>query len=61
MLRGFISVSKKGVIKKKGDPKVSYATMMTIRQIMSCLSPKILGQAITIALRYSLFRKQFLD
>lgn len=61
MLRGFISVSKKGIIKKKGDPKVSYATMMTIRQYMSCLSPKILGQSITISFRYSLFRKQFLD
>lgn len=36
MLRGFISVSKKGIIKKKGDPKVSYATMMSIRQFLSC-------------------------
>jgi hypothetical protein len=35
--------------------------MMTIRQYMSCFSPKILGQAIIIAFRYSLFRKQFKD
>jgi acyl-CoA oxidase len=61
MLRGFISVSKKGLIKKKGDPKISYATMMTIRQYMSCFSPKVFGQAITIAFRYSLFRTQFKD
>lgn len=61
MLRGYISVSKKGIIKKKGDPKVSYATMMMIRQHMACLFPKVLGQALTIAVRYSLFRRQFLD
>jgi acyl-CoA oxidase len=61
MLRRFISVSKKGEIKTKGDPKVSYATMMVIRQTISCIVPKVYGSAITIAARYSLFRKQFLD
>ena len=61
MLRRFISVSKKGEIKKKGDPKVSYATMMVIRQAISCALPRVYGQAIIIAGRYSIFRKQFLD
>jgi acyl-CoA oxidase len=59
MLRGFISVSKQGGIKKKGDPKVSYATMMRIRQIISCLYPKIYSQGLIIGVRYNLFRKQF--
>jgi acyl-CoA oxidase len=61
MLRRFISVSKQGEIKSKGDPKVSYATMMTIRQTISCHYPKIYSEAIVIAARYSLFRKQFLN
>lgn len=61
MLRRFVSVSKQGEIKTRGDPKVSYATMMTIRQTISCLYPKIYSEAIIIAARYSLFRKQFLN
>lgn len=61
MLRRFISVSKNGEIKKKGDPKVSYATMMVIRQAISCFLPKAYSQAIIIGARYSLFRKQFTD
>ena len=61
MLRKFVSVSKKGEIKTKGDPKVSYATMMVIRQTISCFQPKTYSLAIIIASRYSLFRKQFVD
>lgn len=61
MLRKFVSVSKKGEIKTKGDPKVSYATMMVIRQTISCFAPKIYAIPITIAGRYSLFRKQFMN
>jgi acyl-CoA oxidase len=61
MLRKFTSVSKTGKIKKKGDPKVSYATMMIIRQIISVLMPRLYGKAIIIAARYSLFRRQFLS
>ena len=61
MLRRYISVSKKGEIKIKGDPKVSYATMMTIRMYISCTYPKAYSQAITIATRYSMFRRQFQD
>lgn len=32
---------------------------MSIRQYISCVYPKIYAQAITIAIRYSIFRKQF--
>jgi acyl-CoA oxidase len=61
MLRRFVSVSKTGEIKTKGDPKVSYATMMVIRQAISCFQPKTYSMGIIIAARYSLFRSQFLD
>ena len=61
MLRRFISVTKEGKIKAKGDPKVSYATMMEIRRHISCAWPKAYTQAITIATRYSMFRRQFKD
>ena len=60
MLRKFVSVSKTGRIKKKGDPKVSYATMMIIRQILACWMPRLYAKVIIIATRYSLFRTQFL-
>jgi acyl-CoA oxidase len=59
MLRRYVSVSDSGEIKKKGDPKVSYATMMTIRQHISCSSPKVYSLAIITASRYSCWRKQF--
>ena len=59
MLRRFTSVSKQGDIKQKGDPKVSYATMMIIRQSLSCTYPKVYAMSILIAGRYSLFRRQF--
>jgi hypothetical protein len=61
MLRRFVSVDKTGQLKTKGDPKISYATMMVIRQLLSCSSPKIYGIAIIISVRYSLFRTQFLS
>ena len=59
MLRRFTSVSNTGEIKKKGDPKVSYATMMSIRQHISCASPRVYSLAIITAARYSCWRKQF--
>jgi hypothetical protein len=35
--------------------------MMYIRQFISILYPKVYGQAIAIAVRYAVFRKQFKD
>ena len=45
----------------KGDPKIAYATMMEIRKFISCAFTKIYSSAITIATRYSVFRRQFKD
>ena len=59
MLSRFISVTKEGKLKVKGDPKVSYATMMDIRKHLSSAWPKVYAQGITIATRYSMFRRQF--
>jgi acyl-CoA oxidase len=59
MLRRFITVNKNGEVYMKGDPKVGYATMMEIRKLISCVFPKAYSCAITIATRYSLFRRQF--
>ena len=59
MLRRYVSVDRNGDLKIKGDPKVAYATMMEIRKYISCGFPKIYSSAITIATRYSLFRRQF--
>lgn len=61
MLNRFVAVQPDGEILLKGDPKVSYATMMDIRRHISCTWPKIYSSVITIATRYSLFRKQFPD
>ena len=33
--------------------------MMQIRQYLSCVYPKLYSSAITIATRYSIFRRQF--
>lgn len=61
MLTRYLSITKDGKLKVKGDPKISYATMMDIRKHLSSVYPKIYSQGITIAVRYSLFRKQFMD
>ena len=59
ILSRFMEITKEGEIEIKGDPKVSYATMMDIRRHISCTWTKIYASAITIATRYSFFRKQF--
>ena len=43
----------------KGDPKISYATMMEIRKFICSCFPKLYALPITIATRYSIFRRQF--
>lgn len=35
--------------------------MMIIRKLISTVWPKVYGQGISIAVRYSFFRKQFRD
>lgn len=61
LLGRYLSVSKDGKLRVKGDPKISYATMMDIRKHLSSNWPKVYAQGITIATRYSMFRRQFKD
>lgn len=59
ILAKYLEITAQGELKRTGDPKISYATMMFIRQFISTAYPKIYGQAISIATRYSIFRRQF--
>lgn len=59
MLRKYVSITETGDLKIKGNPKIAYATMMLIRKLIACGYYKILGQAVTIAGKYSIIRKQF--
>lgn len=59
MLRKYIDISPKGKIMVQGNPKVGYATMMENRRAISCIVPKLYSIPITVATRYSIFRRQF--
>lgn len=59
MLRKYVTLNKDGSLEMKGNPKIGYATMMLIRKMITCSYYKVLGQAITIAGKYSLLRVQF--
>lgn len=43
----------------QGNSKIVYATMMIVRKLISTVWPKVYGQGISIACRYSIFRRQF--
>jgi acyl-CoA oxidase len=59
MLMKFTKVSKDGEFERRGNEKISYATMLTIRTRIPISCFYTLSKAITIATRYSLIRKQF--
>ena len=55
----FQKVNKHGEYSKVGNEKIGYATMLHVRnQIVQC-TVLTHAQAITIAVRYSLYRRQF--
>lgn len=59
MLAKYSSVSDDGLYEKRGDEKVSYATMLTVRAKIPTTCFWGLSIATTIITRYSLVRKQF--
>lgn len=61
MLSKYVTLDKDGTLEIGGNPKIGYATMMIARKTISCSIYKALGQATTIAGKYSLIRKQFKD
>ena len=61
MLMKYQSVSKEGKYKVIGDEKITYATMLKIRSMIPHAVFYNCSKAITIAVRYSLARRQFKD
>ena len=59
MLMKYSKVSKSGVFEKRGNERISYATMLIIRAGIPISCHFALSKAITIAVRYSLYRTQF--
>ena len=59
MLSKVVGLGADGSLEVKGNPKIVYATMMLVRKAICSVWPKMYASAITIASRYSLFRKQF--
>lgn len=60
MLRKYAKIEN-GTLSKRGNPKVGYATMMTVRRLLSGHATKVYAQALTIAGKYSFARRQFKD
>lgn len=60
LLRKYVKIEN-GVLIKKGNPKVGYATMMVVRRLVSGLATRAYGQSILIAGKYSFARRQFKD
>lgn len=64
MLNKFKTVSKEGIyeMKKDIDPRIVYMTMISTRAMMCMTAGARLAQAATIAIRYSIVRRQgFID
>lgn len=59
MLSRFVSVDSDGNFSLEGDLRVLYATMMGIRTLLIEQSPYVNWAASSIAVRYSVVRRQF--
>lgn len=61
MLMKYHKVSKDGKYEIVGDPKITYATMLSTRASIPFTCWAVYAKAITIITRYSLARYQFKD
>ena len=61
MLMKYHKVSKEGKYEVIGDEKITYATMLKTRGFIPTAVFFSLSKAVTIIMRYSLYRKQFKD
>jgi len=61
MLMKYHKVSKEGKYEVIGDQKITYATMLKTRGFIPTAVFFSLSKAVTIIVRYSLYRKQFKD
>lgn len=57
----YTKVSKSGVYERRGNEKISYATMLIIRSAIPVGCFYGMSKACTIGVRYSLYRTQFKD
>lgn len=61
MLMRYSKVDKNGEYSRRGNERISYATMLIIRSIIPVICSQGIAKACTIATRYSLVRRQFKD
>ncbi|CAI2360613.1 unnamed protein product [Moneuplotes crassus] len=61
MLSRYSEVSEEGVFTKKGNLKILYTAMQTIRILIVRMAFKNLSKGLTIAIRYGIVRTQFKD
>jgi acyl-CoA oxidase len=61
MLMRYAKVAKDGTYTRRGNERISYATMLIIRSIIPLVCGFGLSKGVTILTRYSLVRKQFKD
>lgn len=61
MLMRYSKITKEGKYTRRGNEKIGYAVMMKIRDLICHGAYIYLSQALTIAIRYSIMRKQFHD
>ena len=59
LLQRFIAVDREGSVSIEGDIRALYTTMMIIRYVLLYMSKATLAQALQIAIRYSVVRRQF--
>jgi acyl-CoA oxidase len=61
LLGRFIKISPEGKVTRLGNPKIVYSSMMLTRSYLCYIWPRFAGIALTIAVRYSLVRTQFMN
>lgn len=61
MLMRYAKVSRNGEYKRRGDERISFATMLITRAIIPISCVRGLAKGCTILTRYSLIRTQFKD
>jgi acyl-CoA oxidase len=59
LLSRFVSLEKSGKLNIQGDPKVAYTTMLYVRISLVNYTWKLAISMCCLAIRYTLFRKQF--
>ena len=59
LLSKYVDINKNGELKIKGNVKMIYSSMMSVRKHLVSLSFFQLSKVVAILLRYSFIRKQF--